>query len=263
MTDKDEPKVKREPVNYLWTALNWDFLRLLAEIAQYAAGKYGSAEQYKNARLEGEKSPLNHAFEHLTQYMAGVKHDRFGTLDHQLAAAAYNIMMEYFDLKVRGFRGFILLAMQRAAEQTTPDSEGDGELNPLDDGALAEPRRPLGAVVDGKFVAAPLPETKTDWAEGLLHFRERWSDGFAGARDPGAVLRWKSMLWVLSQFDEVARTDEVILPLIEDIREAALAAMANLKTPENIMEQNAKIAALDTLKLKVPDMFPAKGVKVI
>lgn len=88
-----EPKVKRVPVNYLWSKLNWDFLKLLAEIAQYAEEKYGSAEQYMNARLTGEKDPINHAYEHLRKYQAGEPHDKFGDVKYHLAAAAYNIMM--------------------------------------------------------------------------------------------------------------------------------------------------------------------------
>lgn len=85
---------KRHPVDYNYTALNWTFIKGLAKIAQYAAGKYGSAEQYLDSRLEEEKSPINHAIEHLVLYMQGVPHDHFGTVDGQLWAAGYNIMME-------------------------------------------------------------------------------------------------------------------------------------------------------------------------
>lgn len=87
---------KREPVNYRYDALNHDFIKMLAEIAHYATKKYGSAEQYAEARLTGEKSPINHAYEHLRQYQNGEVHDHFGTLEHQLAAVAYNAMMEAY-----------------------------------------------------------------------------------------------------------------------------------------------------------------------
>lgn len=110
-----EPKVKRQPVTYLWSKLNWDFLKLLAEIAHYAEDKYGSAEQYTGARLEGEKSPINHAFEHLRAYSAGEKHDKFGTHEHQLAAVAYNVMMEFFYQKVFGFKPNPVMAAMRAS----------------------------------------------------------------------------------------------------------------------------------------------------
>lgn len=113
----DEPKVKRVPVTYLWSKLNWDFLKLLAEIAHYAEGKYGSAEQYTAARLEGEKSPINHAFEHLRAYSAGEKHDKFGTHEHQLAAVAYNVMMEFFYQKRWGFKPNPVMAAMKKPEE--------------------------------------------------------------------------------------------------------------------------------------------------
>jgi hypothetical protein len=91
-----EEKVKRAPVTFRWDALNWDFLKMLADIAHYAAGKYGSAEQYAAARLEGEKSPINHIYEHLRQYQAGEPHDHFGDPRYHLAAIAYNASMEFF-----------------------------------------------------------------------------------------------------------------------------------------------------------------------
>lgn len=87
-------QAKRQPVDYNYTALNWTFIKGLAKIAQYAAGKYGSAEQYLNSRLEDEKSPINHAIEHLVLYMQGVPHDHFNTIEGQLWAAGYNVMME-------------------------------------------------------------------------------------------------------------------------------------------------------------------------
>lgn len=90
-----EEKVKRQPVSFRWDALNWDFLKMLAEIAHYASGKYGSAEQYANGRLEQEKGPINHIYEHLRQYQAGEEHDHFKDPRYHLAAIAYNAMMEY------------------------------------------------------------------------------------------------------------------------------------------------------------------------
>ena len=93
-----EEVVKRQPVNYAYQALNWNFIKLMAEIANYAADKYGSAEQYTNGRLEGQRSPLNHIAEHMRAYMARECHDHFEDLDHQLAAIAYNAMMEFYYL---------------------------------------------------------------------------------------------------------------------------------------------------------------------
>ena len=90
------PKAKRQQVDFQYHRLNWNFLRLMAQIADYAANKYGSVEQYADSRLIGEKSPLNHIPEHLRQYMAREPHDKFGDIKFHLAAVAYNAMMEYW-----------------------------------------------------------------------------------------------------------------------------------------------------------------------
>lgn len=87
--------VKRVSVDFDYSALNPHFVKGLARIAGYASVKYGSALQYMNARLVGEKSPVNHALEHLRAYQCGEPHDKFGDLDMQLVAAGYNVMMEY------------------------------------------------------------------------------------------------------------------------------------------------------------------------
>ena len=104
--------VLRVPVNFRWDALNWDFIKLLSEIAHYAAGKYGAAEQYANGRLEGEKSPINHMYEHLREFQAGVLHDHFGTMEHQLAAVAYGAMMEYLYVKRFGHKPSVLFGVE-------------------------------------------------------------------------------------------------------------------------------------------------------
>lgn len=95
----DEKTVKREPVDFDFTALNWDFIKQLAQIPPYAAEKYGSWEQYRDARLRGEKSPMNHIIEHARQYMMGEPYEKFDKhLGRQLVAIAYNAMMEWYYL---------------------------------------------------------------------------------------------------------------------------------------------------------------------
>jgi hypothetical protein len=88
--------VKRVPVDFRYDAINPDFLKRLARIGHYAAEKYGSWEQYTPARLTGEKSCINHVYEHLRQYQLGEPHDKFGDVRMHLVAAAYNLMMEHF-----------------------------------------------------------------------------------------------------------------------------------------------------------------------
>lgn len=90
--------VNREPLKHNFAGLNWEFLRVVAEICPYAAAKYGSVEQYADIRPEGEQSPLNHIFTHAGQYIAQTPHDKFGDVKYHLAAIAYNAMMEYYYL---------------------------------------------------------------------------------------------------------------------------------------------------------------------
>jgi hypothetical protein len=86
----------RQSVDFRFESLNWDFIMLMAKIASYAGEKYGTPEQYTKGRLEGEKSPVNHMVAHIRQYVRGDLHDYFGTREAQLAAIAYNAMMEYY-----------------------------------------------------------------------------------------------------------------------------------------------------------------------
>jgi len=93
---------KRQPVDHQTHRLNWQFIILMGKIAHYAAEKYGSVEQYTDSRLEGEKSPINHIIGHIADYCARKPHDKFGDLKMQLAAIAYNAMMEFWYLEHGG-----------------------------------------------------------------------------------------------------------------------------------------------------------------
>lgn len=90
------PTTKRAPVGYDYSSLNWDFIKMLAEIAHFAGNKYGHPLQYTDSRLVGEASPVNHIPEHLRQYITGEAHDHFTDPRYHLAAIAYNAMMEYY-----------------------------------------------------------------------------------------------------------------------------------------------------------------------
>lgn len=96
--------VNRVPVTFRYDGLNHDFIKLLAEIAHYAASKYGSAEQYANGRLDGEKGSINHIYEHLRQYQTGEPHDHFKDPIYHLAAIAYNAMIEALYLRRFGHK---------------------------------------------------------------------------------------------------------------------------------------------------------------
>jgi len=38
----------------------------------------------------------NHSWNHFAEYLAGLPHDHFHTRKHQLAAVAFNAMMEFY-----------------------------------------------------------------------------------------------------------------------------------------------------------------------
>jgi hypothetical protein len=91
----DQPK--RHPVDFDYQGLNLVFLKWLAKIPVYATEKYGSWSQYTNAPLVGEKSCINHIYEHLRQYQMGESYDHFdGDSRWHLVATAYNAMMQFF-----------------------------------------------------------------------------------------------------------------------------------------------------------------------
>ena len=86
--------------------LNKDFLELMNDIGRYGEEKYGADSFHARAVL-GDRSRgtlkrtrsediLRHVRQHMTDYENGVLHDHFGTVDHQLAAASFNLMMEYY-----------------------------------------------------------------------------------------------------------------------------------------------------------------------
>ena len=68
----------------------------MAMIAGYAGTKYKDPLQYLKQRMVGDRGPINHARNHIGQYQMQEAHDHFGADPRwQLAAAAYNLMMEF------------------------------------------------------------------------------------------------------------------------------------------------------------------------
>jgi hypothetical protein len=89
--------------------LNASFLRAMNDIGLYGFQKYGEKSfqfrQKSGDRSRGEgaiaarTSPeaiAAHAREHFEMHLRGELHDHFGTRKHQLAAAAFNAMMEFY-----------------------------------------------------------------------------------------------------------------------------------------------------------------------
>jgi hypothetical protein len=82
--------------------LDSDFLELMNDIGRYGAEKYKDVDFRHNAdrsrKLPRQQTEqiLRHAHQHALDYENGILHDHFGTRKHQLAAAAFNLLMEFY-----------------------------------------------------------------------------------------------------------------------------------------------------------------------
>lgn len=82
-----------------------DFLKAMDEIGEYGENKYTS-DSFQIRRIANDRKRFTerveqhelrrHAGQHFIDYTRGMVHDHFGTLRHQLAAVAFNAMMEYY-----------------------------------------------------------------------------------------------------------------------------------------------------------------------
>jgi hypothetical protein len=87
------------------TNLDAAFLKAMDAVGQYGLDKYGEKSiQHRlnrgdRSRIEGERytreAMAQHASEHFQMYLRGELHDHFGTVEMQLAAVAFNAMMEF------------------------------------------------------------------------------------------------------------------------------------------------------------------------
>jgi hypothetical protein len=85
--------------------LNADFLQLMQEIGDYGEEKHGeNSMQFFLRNHPGQRPPterttsegvIRHCVDHGRMYLRGELHDHFKTKRHQLAAIAFNAMMEY------------------------------------------------------------------------------------------------------------------------------------------------------------------------
>lgn len=82
------------------------FLKAMDDIGRYGHEKYGDFSFHARA-LNGDASRgdhprttpdaiADHAAEHFKMHLRGELHDHFGTRRHQLAAVAFNAMMEFY-----------------------------------------------------------------------------------------------------------------------------------------------------------------------
>ncbi|MDR3392458.1 MAG: hypothetical protein P4L77_12075 [Sulfuriferula sp.] len=100
--DELRAKCERLSVEYLIP----EFLAAMNDIGRYGFEKYGPLS-FQSRRLKGDASRgdlkrttsqviADHAREHFSMYLSHEAHDHFGTDTHQLAAVAFNAMMEFY-----------------------------------------------------------------------------------------------------------------------------------------------------------------------
>jgi hypothetical protein len=79
--------------------LNAAFLEAMDEIGAYGFGVYGELprrrEDHRNPERVTTIEILQHARDHFLAYALNTPHDHFQTRRHQLAAVAFNAMMEF------------------------------------------------------------------------------------------------------------------------------------------------------------------------
>jgi dCMP deaminase len=80
------------------------FMEMMDDIGRYGFEKYKDAS-FHALRMHGDRSRddrlapqaiSDHIKDHVSMYLRGEKHDKFGTKGHQLAAVAFNAMMEFY-----------------------------------------------------------------------------------------------------------------------------------------------------------------------
>jgi hypothetical protein len=101
---REEVAKLKQPVSESYPHLFPAFLAAMNGIGQYGAEKYGKRSFQARAALNdrerdkrtSSQTIADHAADHFNQYLAHTAHDHFGTDVHQLAAVAFNAMMEYY-----------------------------------------------------------------------------------------------------------------------------------------------------------------------
>jgi hypothetical protein len=76
------------------------FIEAMNELGEYAHQKHGEDNllEWRDRRRPGRHSMeaiADHAKAHFEEYLVGIPHDYFKTRRHQLAAVAFNAMMEF------------------------------------------------------------------------------------------------------------------------------------------------------------------------
>jgi len=80
--------------------LSTAFLGAMNDIGRYGHEKYGQLPRLRCDHADPARVTsaviAEHAREHFEEYLYDIPHDHFNTKRHQLAAVAFNAMMEYY-----------------------------------------------------------------------------------------------------------------------------------------------------------------------
>lgn len=80
--------------------LSEDFLQAMDEIGELGFERYKEnsfhVQSHNERTIERHQTVMiaAHAHKHIDEYVSGIKHDHFNDEVHQLAAAAFNLMVE-------------------------------------------------------------------------------------------------------------------------------------------------------------------------
>lgn len=107
-------EAKRNDIPLRFDLLDPEFLIGLAKTAHVGNQKYDThladvkpknitidQVNWKQSELKGADSPINHALKHIELYRAGIPDDEDNQMSTHLVHAAFNLMMEYWYLRMR------------------------------------------------------------------------------------------------------------------------------------------------------------------
>lgn len=98
----DEKRFKAE-FEARFPSLSYEFIKIMDDIGKLGRDKYAEnavenrvkrGDFSRTARIY-RRELASHASVHFQEYIEGVRHDVYGTVKHQLGAAAFNPMMEF------------------------------------------------------------------------------------------------------------------------------------------------------------------------
>jgi hypothetical protein len=89
-------EAQREPIPVRYDLLIPEFIREMSRLVAIGAEVYGD-RNWQRSRLQGEKGPVNHIYEHMHDYLTMQPHDRLNPhSSSHLVSVAVNAMFEWW-----------------------------------------------------------------------------------------------------------------------------------------------------------------------